>query len=172
MARAAANRRPPPVSPVSLEDRAELLRGLIGMLSLAAMQFVSQAKVDETVRRWLADGRVVHDKEQDVAAVGEVLALAMDVALFPPSATGTTAVDRFARQHRPADADERAALAALQRATFHILRVEASDPQGGQRLLDLATGDRLRLLDPDFPAGCEGLAIAARARRPISRSET
>lgn len=162
MARAAANRRPPPVSPVSLEDRAELLRGLIGMLSLAAMRFVSQAKVDETVRHWLADGRVVHDKEHDVAAAGEVLALAVDVALFTPSATGTTAVDRFARQHRPADADERAALAALQRATFRILRVEASDPQGGQHLLDLATGDRLRLLDPDFPVGCEGLAIAAR----------
>ena len=99
MARAAANRRLPPVSLVSLDDRAELLRGLIGMLSLAAMQFVSQAKVNETVRHWLADGRAVHDKEHDVAAVGEVLALAMDVALFTPSATGTTAVDRFARQH-------------------------------------------------------------------------
>jgi hypothetical protein len=109
------------------------------------------------VRHWLADGRVVHDEEHDAAAVGEVLALAMDVALFTPSATGTTAVDRFARQHRPADADERAALAALQRATFRILRVEASDPQRGRRLLDLAIGDRLRLLDPDFPAGCEGL---------------
>ena len=94
--------------------------------------------------------------------VGEALALALDVALFSPSASGTTAIDRFARQHRPADADERAALAALQRATFRILRVEASDPHGGHGLLDLATGDRLRLLDPGFPSGCEGLALAAR----------
>ncbi len=87
MARAAANRRPT-VSPLSLEDRAELLRGLIGTLSLAAMQFVSQAKVDETVRHWLAGGRAMYDKEHDVAAIGEVLALAMDAALFTPAATG------------------------------------------------------------------------------------
>jgi len=129
----------------------------MGTLSLAAMQFVSQAKVDETARHWLADGRVAQDEDRAASAIADALALAVDIALFTPSAAGTTAIDRFARQHRPADADERAALAALQRATFRILRVEASDPQGGQRLLDLATGDRLRLLDPDFPAGCEGL---------------
>jgi hypothetical protein len=64
--------------------------------------------------------------------------------------------------HRPRDADERAALAALQRASFRILRVEAADPQGGHQLLDLAAGARLRLLDPNFPPGCERLAIAAR----------
>jgi hypothetical protein len=134
----------------------------MGTLSLAAMQFVPQAKVDETARHWLADGRVAQDEDRAASAIADALALAVDSALFTPSAAGTTAIDRFARQHRPADADERAALAALQRAIFRILRVEASDPQGGQRLLDLATGDRLRLLDPEFPAGCKGLVIAAR----------
>ena len=162
MGRAAASTRPPPVSPSNLEDHAELLRGLIGTLSVAAMAFVSQAKVDETVRHWLADRRAVDNMEHDVAALEEVVALALDLALFTPSAAGTTAFDRLDRQRRPADADERAVLAALQRAIFRILRVEGSDPQGGQRVLDLATGERMRLLDPDFPAGCEGLAIAAR----------
>ena len=132
-------------------------------LRLAALPFVAQAKVEETARHWLADGRLA-EVDEDVAAfaIGEALALALDVALFTPSASGTTAIDRLARQHQPADADERAALAALQRAAFRVLRVEGPDPRGGHRLLDLATGERLRLLDPAFPAGREGLALAAR----------
>jgi hypothetical protein len=128
-------------------------------LCLGAVTFVSQAKLQETVRHWLADSRVKDDEER-AAAVGEALALALDVALFSPSASGTTAIDRFARQHRVTD--ERAALAALQRATFRILQVEASDPHGGHGLVDLATGGHFRLLDPSFPSGSEGLAVAAR----------
>ena len=161
MARAAASRRPPDGSS-SLEERALLLHGLMSELCLAAVTFVSQAKLEETVRHWLADSRVKDDEERGAVAVGEALALALDVALFSPSASGTTAIDRFARQHRPVDAAERAALATLQRATFRILQVEASDPHGGHGLVDLATGSRFRLLDPSFPSGCEGLAVAAR----------
>ena len=104
MARAAASRQPPDGSS-SLEERAELLHGLMSELCLAAVTFVSQAKLEETVRHWLADSRVKDDEERGPVAVGEALALALDVALFTPSASGTTAVDRFARQHRPADAD-------------------------------------------------------------------
>ena len=161
MARAAASRRPPDGSS-SLEERALLLRGLMSELCLTAVPFVSQVKLEETVQHWLAGSRVKDDEERGAVAVGEALALALDVALFTASASGTTAIDRLARQHRPAGADERAALAALQRATFHILRVETSDPQVGHDLLDLATGGRFRLLDPSFPTGCEGLAVAAR----------
>ena len=162
MARAAADGRPP-VGASRPEDRAEVLRGIMADLRLAALPFVVQARVEETARHWLADGRMAGEDE-DVAAfaIGEALALALDVALFAPSASGTTAIDRLARQHRPADADERAALAALRRAAFRVLRVEGPDPRGGHRLLDLATGERLRLLDPAFPDGCEGLALAAR----------
>jgi hypothetical protein len=161
MARAAASRRPPDrIS--SLEDRALLLHGLMGELRLAAVTFVSQAKLQETVRHWLADSRVMDGEEHGATAMGEALALALDVALFSPSVSGTTAIDRLARQHRPVDAAERGALAALQRATFRILQVEAPDPHGGHGLLDLATGGHFRLLDPSFPRGCEGLTIAAR----------
>ncbi len=146
----------------SLEDRVEILSGLMADLCLAALPFVSQAKVDETARQWIASERIAEDEERAAEAIADALPLALDVALFTPSAAGTTAVDRFARQHRPDGPDEREALAVLQRAVFRVLRVEEPDPQGGLRLLDLATGDTLRLLDPSFPAGCEGLAIAAR----------
>jgi Protein of unknown function (DUF2786) len=162
MARAAADGRPA-AEPSGPEDRAEVLRGIMADLRFAALTFVAQAKVEETARHWLADARLAEEDEDVVAfALGEALALALDVALFAPSASGTTAIDRLARQHRPADADERAALAALRRAAFRVLRVEGPDPRGGHRLLDLATGERLRLLDPAFPDGCEGLALAAR----------
>jgi len=162
MARAAADGRPA-AEPSGPEDRAEVLRGIMADLRLEALTFVAQAKVEETARHWLADARLA-EEDEDVAAfaLGEALALALDVALFAPSASGTTAIDRLARQHRPADADERAALDALRRAAFRVLRVEGPDPRGGHRLLDLATGERLRLLDPAFPDGCEGLALAAR----------
>jgi hypothetical protein len=161
MARATADRRPEDGAS-ALEERAKLQRGIMNELCLAAMPFVSQARLEETARHWLADGRLAHEEERGAAAVGAALALALDIALFTPSAGGTTAIDRLARQHQPADADERAALAALQRASFRVLRVEAPDPRGGRGLLDLASGGRFRLLDPSFPAGGEGLAIAAR----------
>src|SRR3954470_20840922 len=110
MARAAANGRPP-VGASRLEDRAEVLRRIMADLRLEALTFVAQARVREPARHWLADGRLAEEDEDVVAfALGEALALALDVALFAPSASGTTAVDRLARQHRPADADERAAL--------------------------------------------------------------
>lgn len=161
MARATAGGRPEGgVSP--LEGRAGLLRGIMSELCLTAVPFLPRAKLEETVRHWLAGGCRAQGEGHDAAAVGVALALALDVALFTPSAGGATAIDRLARQHEPADADERAALAALRRASFRIFQVEAPDPRGGRRLLDLASGDRFRLLDPGFPAGCEGLAIAAR----------
>src|SRR3954471_22000750 len=162
MARAAADGRPA-AEPSGPEDRAEILRAIMADLRLEALTFVAQAGVEETARHWLADARLA-EEDEDVAAfaLGEALALALDVALFAPSASGTTALDRLARQHRPADADERAALAALRRATFRVLRVEGPDPRGGHPLLDLSTGERVRLLDPAFPDGCEGLALAAR----------
>ena len=161
MARAQASPGPSEGSS-SLGERAQLLHGLMSELCLLAVPFVSQARLQETVRHWIADSRVMDDDERGPIAVEQALGLALDVALFTPAASGATAIDRLARQHRPADADERAALAALQRASFHVCRVEAIDPALGPDLLDLATGARLRLLDPGFPVGCEGLAITAR----------
>ena len=57
MARAAADRRPPAGASRS-EDRAEVLRGIMADLRLAALPFVAQAKIEETARHWLADGRL------------------------------------------------------------------------------------------------------------------
>src|SRR4051794_37729320 len=146
MARAAADGRPP-VGASRPEDRAEALRRIMADLRLEALTFVAQARVEETARHWLADGRMAGGDEGVAAfAIGGAPAPAPAVPPFPPPASGTTAIARLARQHRPADADERAALTALRRAAFRVLRVEGPDPRGGHRLVDLATGERLRLL--------------------------
>lgn len=160
MAQAAPKR--PQAGPTSVEERAERLREIMTGLSLAAVPFTSQARVEEMARHWLTGGRVVPDDERFAETMVDALRLALDVALFTPSASGSTAIDRFARQHKPADADERAALAALQRATFRILRFGQPQPGGGYEVVDLATNQRLRLVERDFPAGLQGLDIAAR----------
>lgn len=160
MARAAGRRSADPAP--SLEQRASHLRGLISELSLAAAAFLPRSKVEETARHWLAGGRLGQEDERAGAAVTDAMVLALDVGLFTPSASGVTAIDRFARQHPPAGADERVALDLLRRAVFRVLRVEAAHPDGGWSLTDLATAQRLRLIDDDFPGGCEGMAIAAR----------
>ena len=167
MARAAADGRPP-VGASRPEDRAEAPARDHGR---PAPRGADRSSPRPRSRRPPATGSRTGgwpEEDEDVAAfaIGEALALALDVALFAPSASGTTAIDRLARQHRPADADERAALAALRRAAFRVLRVEGPDPRGGHRLLDLATGERLRLLDPAFPAGARGW----RSRRGSPRS--
>ena len=161
MARAASGRRAPEQA-ASLEERAQRLRGLMSELSLTAVNFLPRAKVEETARHWLGGGHVGEDDARAGAAVTDALTLALDVGLFTPSASGATAIDRFARQHPPADPDERAALDALRRATFRVLRVEAAHALGGWWLADLATTERFRLIDEHFPEGCERLAIAAR----------
>jgi hypothetical protein len=161
MARAAVDERQP-TGGMGLEERAEILRGMMGDLSLAAVKFVPRAKVDDTTRRWLAGGQIGRDEERADDAIGDALTLALDVALFTPSASGTTAIDRFARQYRPADADHQVALDALRRCTFRVLRIGAPHPRGGHQLADLATGDCFRLIDRHVPPGCDGLAIAAR----------
>ena len=70
MARAAADGRPA-AEPSGPEDRAEVLRGIMADLRLAALTFVAQAKVEETARHWLADGRMAEEDEDVVAfAIG------------------------------------------------------------------------------------------------------
>ncbi len=96
----------------------------------------------------------------------------MDVALFTPSSSGATAFDRLARQRRGAGADESAALDALRRAQFRLLRVEAVGKEIA-RLRDLATGDVLPVLDDSIKAEAVGLALVGRltpaGRRSLAR---
>ena len=63
---------------------------------------------------------------RELLLVADALGMAMDLALFTPSASGATAFDRLARRRGGMGADETAALDALRRAQFRLLRVEAA----------------------------------------------
>ena len=142
-----------------LEERAALMRRLIGEFTLEAVEFAPTARMQEAARHWLGDD---DEKIDNPAVAADAISLALAVGLFSPSPGGTTAIDRLARQNKRRSAEEKAALAALQRATFRILQLDSAHPDGGYRVVDLATGERFHLLDPQVPLGCEGLRVATR----------
>src|ERR1019366_10086236 len=58
--------------------------------------------------------------------------------------------------------EERAALEALQQASFRLLRIRYFDRDGVLLVEDLTTGKTLSILDRDIPVGATGIASAAR----------
>lgn len=148
--------------PGDLAARAARMRDLIGELTREALAFLPQGRLQEMARHWLADAADHEDAAEAGRASADALSFAVAVAMFSPSAAGTTAIDRLARQAGRRSPEEKAALAALQRAAFRILRIEEPDPLGGYRVVDLATGERFHLVDPQVPQGCQGLHVATR----------
>lgn len=139
----------------------EEMQALLAGLCLSAARFVAPAKVDKTMRQWLGGGRRLEPDNMDMV-LGEALALALDFTLFKPSASGKTAIDRFARQHRPADTDEKEALSALRRARFRILEIQGPHPGGGIWARDLSNDEHCHVVDSSSWVDLEGLMIAAR----------
>jgi hypothetical protein len=141
---------------------AERLREVIGTLSLAATNFLPKAKVEATVKQWLAGIPEPDDEDEFVRLFGNAALMGMALALFMPSLSGQTAIDRFARQRKAIDPDEAAAIEALRQSRFRLLGLEAHLPPGAFRVVDLVTGDRLHLVDRDIPPICVGQSIAVR----------
>ena len=120
-------RAAPQPGPASKPKDVDRLREHIVELLLAAASFVPLARVEETARGWLARAEPVFtDPAREMLLVADALGMAMDLALFTPSSSGATAFDRLARQRRGMGADKRAALDALRRTQFRLLRVEVA----------------------------------------------
>ena len=148
-----------PSEPVST-DR---LRALVAGLLLDATSFVSPTRVEEIARGWLAraePGQAAGSR--DAALVADALAMATELALFTPSASGATAFDRLARQRRGMAADEAAVLAALRRAQVRLLQVDGVSGAGAAQFRDLASGEVLDVPDAGIPAGAVGVPIVGR----------
>jgi hypothetical protein len=147
---------------VDLFSYADRLHGLIVAFGLEAMDFVAKPKAEETVRQWLGHGSFDPDDPNAEFIIAESLLFALQLAVFTPSFSGSTAVDRMARQHKSADPDDRTALEALKRASFQILRIKSVGNDGWVRVEDLATGKILSMLDRDIPMAAIEVALAAR----------
>ena len=139
----------------------EKLPAQLAGLCLSAARFVAPAKVDKTMRQWLGGSRLFETDNPD-RVLGEAMALALDFTLFTPSASGKTAIDRFARQHRPANAEEKEALNALRRARFCILEMTGPHPGGGFSAKDLSNHEVYHVVDEGPWTALEGMVIGAR----------
>jgi len=150
--------KPNRANPVSIGR----IRECITELLIEAIKFVAPGRVEETARGLLP--RMPPDgsrSSRELLAAADTIAMAMDLALFTPSASGQTAFDRLARQRRGSSAAEAAGLDVLRRSAFRLLRIEAAGA-GSASLRDLVTGETLRVADVAIGAGLAGIALVGR----------
>ncbi|HEV7268251.1 MAG TPA: DUF2786 domain-containing protein [Falsiroseomonas sp.] len=138
------------------------MRGLLAKLSSDALRFVPGSRIEQTARQWLARSALPEDGPRGLLAMADAIGFASDLALFAPSPSGATAVDRMLRNRPTPSGDAAAAAEALRRAQFRLLRVEAQEGGDTFRVRDLASDETLRLLDESMPPDCVGLPLAAR----------
>src|SRR6185437_12488473 len=131
-------------------------------LILEALRFIPQARVEETVRRWLPYRNGSPDVRDETRILADALGFATDLVLFTKSTGGMTAIDRLARHQKPKNRDEAAAMEALRQTRFRVMRVEEREDRCVVRLLDLASGESLRVLGEHIPAPCTGLSLVGR----------
>ena len=156
-------RAAPQSGPTSRPLDTDRLREHVAELLLQAAEFIPLAQVQETARGWLSRAEPVDDDPgREMLRVADALGMATDLALFAPSASGATAFDRLARRFGRIGPEQAAALNALRRAQFRLLRVEAPSSDGVARLRDLVTGEVLPVLDESI--GSEAVEVALVAR--------
>jgi hypothetical protein len=134
-----------------LEVIGEQIDGMIERLPTAAVQ--------KTLRRWLV-GHAEPPEDGDARAC--LMAMAADLELFTPSASGRTLVERHLRAAAPETPEARAALQALGGAQFRLVRIIEREGPDLVRLKDLVTGESLQLLHAEISPEAMGLATAMR----------
>ncbi len=148
-------------SAVILRDQARRLRHQVTELGLSALAFAPRAKIDEVVRGWLARADIDPESRKLDALMSDAMAFSCDLAMFQPSASGTTAIDRFLRQHRPGP-EEAEAVRALRQATLRLVRVGREESAGVVPFEDLAGGEALRVFDESIPPEATDRPVLAR----------
>jgi hypothetical protein len=141
---------------------AQRLQGLIAAHREQALEFVARPKALETARQWLARANVDADDPNCVHLLMAALALALDIAIFAPSMSGRTAIDRLAQQFQSTGGEELAALAALKQARFRLLRIRSEENRNLLLVEDVATGEYLTILGCYNPTLTPGVRLTAR----------
>jgi hypothetical protein len=100
--------------------------------------------IQKTLRRWLV-GHAEPPEDED--ARNCLMAMAADLELFTPSASGRTLVDRYLKSHAPDTPEAQLASLALSAAQFRLVKIVAREGPDVVRLKDLVTQDELLLLD-------------------------
>lgn len=132
-------------------------------LSAEALRFIPAGRLETLARQWLTHAAMPEDPAHLVALHQYAIALAADVVLCTPSASGATAFDRLARERgsRLTAADQ-AALTALRRARHRLVLVERTNEGGQWELRDLASHETIRVAHDSVPPGSSGLTFIVR----------
>ncbi len=134
----------------------------IATLLMEAVSCVAAARVTDTVRGWLARLDLsLMPPAQEVALLAEALAMATIIAVFTPTAGGTTAVDRLARRRAPLAPLAATTLSAIGRTQFRVVQIETIETDGSACLRDVATAEIIKTSDDAITATLIGLHVAA-----------
>lgn len=125
------------------------LDAIVTDLLAEATRCLAPGRIDDLIRGWVPG--TGDDLPPDAALARRTLALTMaaTLALFTPSGGGHTAFDRLARQRRVAP-HQMAALDALRRTRFRVVRVDRLIDAGVADVRDVASGEVLRVEDGGF----------------------
>jgi hypothetical protein len=139
------------------------LQARVVEISMEALAFTPPKRSDALVTQLLDAADVSPDDPGATKYYLVAATLAADLAIFAPSASGSTAIDRYFRNHPPKDADESAAANALRRARFRIVRIDRRDGPNLYQGTDLATNETITFChDLDDDDSVVGTHIAAR----------
>ena len=134
----------------------------IAALLDSAMQFVARERGEATIRKWMGRdiGKVPEDRM--IAMLADAMLLSADLLFSQPSASGTTAFDRLARSRANAPEAEAAAIAALCKARFRLLRLEEDAPKRELSMRDVVSDEALRIAETELPPLAAGTVLFGR----------
>jgi len=117
----------------SPSSHSEIIAQITRLLE-AATAFVPRDRGEAVMRKWLASRDIqAFSAAQRLCRIANALTLSADLVLSQPSVSGATSFDRLAKSPAGAGAAS-AAMAALQRARFRLLRLEGNALTAQDRL--------------------------------------
>jgi Protein of unknown function (DUF2786) len=135
----------------------------IEALLVSAMQFVPRDRGETMIRKWLTRSDAQNlSEDRLVAMAADAMLLSADLLLSQPAASGTTALDRLARNRANALPAEAAAIAMLRKAQFRLLRLEGAAAVGEHMVRDVVSDEAFRLVGADLPPLAAGTVLFGR----------
>ena len=166
-------------------DRLKTMQGRLRAIGNMASEHVSPDKVRDMAGSFLKEAALFPDAfmTEQVAAMqmADALDYAVDLALFTPSLSGQTAIDRARRSGKYKTPDDIEAAGLLASAVFRLIELSEDIGGGLFRARDLASDEALTIFDPKMSLrdgtrwilrGClfEGVVIAVGPVTPLSES--
>ena len=147
--------------PSDIDHAAQVLDRILD-LSVRALAFTPPNRAETLARQFLSRADLPEEGVEAAALAVHALTLAADLAIFAPSPTGATAIDRYLRTRPPMNGDETEAANALRRARFRVIRIDSREAADIFKATDIAAGDRITLFWSKAGQGFAGTVLGTR----------